>query len=287
MPPQRGKTFYADPPDAESLRVLLHYYVQSGIGLPVSDDGVAERWTDTRLEAALAGIGIAVDRRSIQSWLSGASIPKVQKLKGLASLASSNRFEREKWSAAFIRLRQAALDARRAQRKPPPAEPEDPPAPAPPATADTGAGRQLLARAAAILTGLAGVSGAAYGLAELLVTEPVASNIRFCDEANFSTQTKRCLRAMTDFPDGLHTLMITFDLTNVAEGETFTRKWYRNGRLIHEKTSFNDEAWPGYTFWHWPEGFDTGAYALQIVSGDKAVTATFHVGKGEGRLNYR
>ena len=281
MSSQRGKIFYADPSDADSLRDLLHYYFQSGVGLPVSEDGVAGQWSDARLEAALAGIGITVDRRSIQAWLSGASIPRVEKLKGLARLASSDRFERERWSAAFIRLRQKALDERRQERK------------AGPAAADAGvraprpeqAPRRLYLPGAVILA-VTGLAGAAYLVVQLLSPAPVASNITFCDETHFATETKTCTEAMTAFPEGLKTLMITFDLNQVDEGETFTRNWYRNGRQIHTKTSFNDEAWPGYTFWHWPEGFDDGEYALQIVSGERAVTRTFHVGKSEGDLNF-
>ena len=271
--PKRGGTFYADPVDADSLRELLHYYVQSGVGLPVSEDGLPGQWTDVRLEEALAGTGIRVDKRSIQSWLSGASIPKVEKLKGLASLASTDRFQREKWTAAFIRLRRKALDERRQKQQAGQAAPADQP---------TGWRRPAIA-ALAVILGLVGVT---YIILQLFGPVPVAENIRFCDEAHFSTETKQCTQAMTDFPDGLKTLMITFDLNDVAEGETFTRNWYRNGRRIHTKTSFNDEAWPGYTYWHWPEGFDEGEYALQIVSGERAVTRTFNVGKGEGDLIY-
>ncbi|WP_084397809.1 hypothetical protein [Henriciella aquimarina] len=261
---------------------MLHYYFQSGIGRPVTGEEGAAPWTDDQLATALAGIDIAVDRRSIQSWLSGSSIPKVQNLKGLATLASSNRFERERWSAAFIRLRRKALDERRDQRAR--SQAAETPSAAPRPTER----KKRLTRPAATLAALTLVGGMAYALVETFGPEPpVATNIRFCDEANFSKETKQCLREVTAFPDGLHTLMITFDLPGVERGETFIRKWYRNGRLIHEKSSFNDEAWPGYTFWHWPEGFDTGEYALQIVSDGRTVSRTFHVGEGDGRLRYR
>jgi len=117
LPSKRGNMFYAEPIDADSLRELLHYYVQSGVGLPVSEKGVPGQWTDVGLEAALAEIGINVDKRSIQSWLSGASVPKVEKLKGLASLASSDRFERERpWMSGGGSSRPAPL---RQQTSPP------------------------------------------------------------------------------------------------------------------------------------------------------------------------
>ncbi|WP_300390032.1 hypothetical protein [Henriciella sp.] len=274
MPSKRGNMFYAEPIDADSLRELLHYYVQSGVGLPVSEKGVPGQWTDVGLEAALAEIGINVDKRSIQSWLSGASVPKVEKLKGLASLASSDRFERERWTAAFIRLRRKALDERRREQQASPAATTNQPA------------RLRWRPALAVLAAVISLAGVTYVILQLLGPAPVAENIRFCDEVHFSTDTKRCTQSMTEFPDGLKTLMITFDLNNVAKGETFTRNWYRNGRNIHTKTSFHDEAWPGYTYWHWPEGFDDGEYTLQIVSGDRTVTKTFQVGKGEGELVY-
>lgn len=293
MTRRRDNIFHASPVEAASLRDLLQYYFQSGVGLPVSEEGVAGQWTDVRLQEALAGIGIHADKRSIQSWLSGATIPKSDKLKGLARLAAEDPYLQEKWSTAFIRLRFKAIEARKQARKasagtgslsetdvPVPDTPQ-----AEPHTVPRKVPFHLVV--ASVVLSMAIMASLLLALSFAWNAAPIATNMEFCSEEEFSTETLECTIARTSFPEGLETLMVTFDLPNVPEGETFTRKWYLNGSLIHEKTSFKDDAWPGYTFWHWPEGFDSGEYALQIVSGDKAVTQTFQVGPAETEYLYR
>lgn len=268
---------YVDPIQSDSLRELLLYFCDQGVGLRKSGESPFPKWTDISLEAALANQGLEVDRRSIQSWLSGTSIPKGDKLRALAQLASSNRYEREKWSSALLRLRRQAIDKRKFKT--------------PGQDAPTDATSDLWQLNRFALTPILGSVFVACAFLFMMLSRPssqsVASSIEFCEEADFDMVEKRCEVVRTSFSPGFRTLMVTFDLPGVPEGGAFTRKWYRNGRLIHEKRSFKDDAWPGYTYWHWPDGFDTGRYTLQIVHDGQATTAQFQTGETEGELVFR
>tara|TARA_B100000949_G_scaffold64504_1_gene57215 strand:+ start:3250 stop:4113 length:864 start_codon:yes stop_codon:yes gene_type:complete len=280
---------YADPPECDSLRELLLYFCDQGIGLRTSGSDRFPRWTDILLEGALAATGTEVDRRSIQAWLSGATIPKGDKLRALASLASSQKFEREKWSAALLKLRRKAIDERKREKSVSQIEvrPDD----ARRAKTDF-VFRMVPVRARFML--FAGIFAFSALIVTLgfskrlgLVTEPVATDIEFCAEDTFDKTLQRCKNPTHAFTDGLSTLLVTLDLSGVPTGEKFTRRWYLNGELVHQKTSFNDEAWPGYTYWHWPTGFRNGLYTLQIVYEDKTSTAQFRVGEDDGELVFR
>lgn len=115
--------------------------------------------------------------------------------------------------------------------------------------------------------------------------EASIANIQFCTEENFSTQSFSCLETSQSFDENTTTLMVTFDLVNVDEGASFERIWYREGLEFLRKSSFNDEAWPGYTFLNF-DRFPEGNYTLRIIVDGKSFTSTFKIGDETGYLAY-
>jgi len=234
------------------------------------------------MEAAFAETATSVDKRSIQSWRSGASVPRLDKLRSLADLITRSAGQRSIWLKALIDARRKSIDARKRQAtaekpSPPPSyAPDDPPL--------RPRNSKWVATAAAIA--LAGLTliGAMFGFSNRDAEASIA-NIQFCTEENFSTGSFTCLETSQSFDETTTTLMVTFDLVNVDEGASFERIWYREGLEFLRKSSFNDEAWPGYTFLNF-DRFPEGNYTLRIIVDGKSFTSTFKIGDDTGYLAY-
>ena len=273
------------PPDGRDFRELFQYVCDHGIGRPAGQDGVTEAWTDDALEAAFAETATPVDRRSIQSWRSGASVPRLDKVRSLAEVITSKSDERANWLKALIEARRNSLEARKSSAgttASPETQPENETLAA---DASAPASRHWKPVVAGfLLLGLA-VLGSLFLLTSESPDAQVA-NIEFCSEETFSTETYACTEAADSFSEDVTTLMVTFDLVNVPEGMSFERIWYREGLEFLRKSSFNDEAWPGYTFLKFDK-FPEGNYTLRIIVDGKSFTKPFKVGDQTGYLAYQ
>lgn len=273
------------PPDGRDFRELFQYVCDHGIGRPVGQDGVTEAWTDDALEAAFAETATPVDRRSIQSWRSGASVPRLDKVRSLAEVITSKSDERANWLKALIEARRNSLEARKSSAgttaslvTPPEKE-----------TLAADAAAPASRRWKPVVAGFLLLGLAVLGSAFLLTTkspEAQVANIEFCSEETFSTETYTCLEPADSFSEDVTTLMVTFDLVNVPEGMSFERIWYREGLEFLRKSSFNDEAWPGYTFLKFDK-FPEGNYTLRIIVDGQSFTSAFKVGDETGYLAYQ
>ena len=109
----------------------------------------------------------------------------------------------------------------------------------------------------------------------------VAKNIKFCTEEQFDKIASVCLVNMDEFPHKTELIFVSFTLNDSFEGQRFDRVWMRNGERFLKKTSFNHEAWSGYTYIKNPYGHDPGQYVLEVSINDKATSASFTVGKAK------
>jgi len=106
----------------------------------------------------------------------------------------------------------------------------------------------------------------------------VAENIKFCTEDQFDKKAFICLVNMDEFPHQTQLIYVSFTLNEAFPGQRFDRVWMRNGERFLEKTSFNHEAWSGYTYINNPYGHDPGQYVLEVSINDMATSASFTVG---------
>lgn len=269
-------------PKTNSIAELLRYVFDHGIGLSHTSNSEKPYWTDIMLEAGLSEAGTEVDRRSIQNWLSGKSVPTIQNLRALADIFGRNSEERREWRYALIEARRETLSKRKRQRDG-----------AALTVRKTAAPAKIHRPYTPFLLIVSGVAITVIIVIATIVTGNTpdnetnhARNITFCSSSNFSKVTFECQASETEFASGTKTIMITFDLVGLDEGERFERVWYLNGQEIHRKESFNDEAWPGYTYYTWPEAFSDGEYALRVIARGTPTTAVFRVGERRGPLVY-
>ena len=102
-------------------------------------------------------------------------------------------------------------------------------------------------------------------------------NIRICDAPWFDSETKKCTKHVSVFVHGIEEVFLSFDFENVPDGAPFERWWIRNGERVAGRTSFNDVAWPGYTFWRPAGGLRIGEYVVRVVVDEKVFTQVFQV----------
>ena len=273
---------FHEPPNDQDFRELFQFICDHGIGRPMDARGHFQPWNDETMEAAFAETATSVDKRSIQSWRSGASVPRLDKLRSLADLITRSADQRSIWLKALIDARRKSIDARKRQattEKPSPTSthaPDDPP-PRP-------RNIKRVAIAAAIAVVVLTLIGAMLVFGDRGAEARIA-NIQFCTEENFSTESFTCLETSQSFDENTTTLMVTFDLVNVDEGASFERIWYREGLEFLRKSSFNDEAWPGYTFLNF-DRFPEGNYTLRIIVDGTSFTSSFKIGDETGYLAY-
>jgi len=104
-------------------------------------------------------------------------------------------------------------------------------------------------------------------------------DLKFCDEAGFSSIAQKCHVSSSHFPTGTSRIYVSFDVNNAYDGQPFDRKWYYKSRQISAMSSYFDSAWPGFTFYgDGQNAFENGKYDLRIIIDDETTTRSFVVG---------
>ena len=269
------------PPADASLAELLHFIWDHGVGQALTADGDPRPWRDGDLESAFDACGYDITKRSIQSWMSGRTIPTVKNLHALARVVSDGDMgRRHDWARALIAARGKVKRDNTVSGPAP-----DPGVDAPNQVAPAGA-RGPRSIFVAVIAGLSllglGAIGAYVSASGSLGASPAARNLKICDEARFSKQRKVCLEDVARFPSGVKVVYVSFSLPGAREGQAFERRWFRDGEEFLVRKSYYDAAWSGWTY-HWMgEGHPDGKYALRIIIDDHVTTATFVVGKEPG-----
>lgn len=254
----------APPPQGASFWELFDFIWVRGLGNALHEDGISQSWTATSLEIAFDG---SPDKRSIENWQSRTHMPSPDNLRKLSALiADGDDALRKHWYEALL---DARLEEKRREKEKPPATPED--------WAGQVAPRALRGRVA--LAALAGVAVLALGSVMLTPSadaEGYVKNMRICDAIYFDNDTKKCSKHVDVFVHGIDEVFLSFDFNGVAHGAPFERWWIHNGERIAGRSSFNDEAWPGYTFWR-PGVLQVGTYVVRLVVEGEVTTQTFYV----------
>ena len=72
--------------------------------------------------------------------------------------------------------------------------------------------------------------------------------------------------------------MVSFQLHNMFQGDTFKRHWYRDGEKFISRNEFVAAPWEGYTYIYNRHGHDIGEYTLRVIINDKVTAKVFTVG---------
>ena len=252
------------PPPDLTLTGLFNHAFDRGAG-QMARAGVAEPWTVHALEAAFDALSRSVSTRSIENWRSGSALPSARNIHVLARIFSGGDAQLQGvWLDALIAARERTPKTETAAQAG-----DDTPAPEPPT-------RSRLPRAAAALLGLVGLAVAGLALWPA-PAPPRVSDIRFCTDAGFDAQAKRCSRARERFPAGTTLIHVSFESEGVADGQPFERRWYRDGEMFLSRDGFFDDAWEDWTWLRNPNGHDPGRYHLRIIIDGRVATAGFTV----------
>lgn len=269
-----------------SFQELFDYLWDHGIGNGANSDGDPVPWTAESLEIALDG---KLNARSIVDWKSGKRLPQVPNLHALARIiADGDEHMRKRWAERLIEERQIVWDQRnnkkeKATETEVPVEPEV-------GVVATEAQKRSFARK---WVGLGAGAAALVGIIVFhnLNSVPSVKNMRICDAPYFDEKTKRCSQHVSVFVHGIDEVFLSFDFKNVPHGMPFERWWILNGERVAGRTSFNDEAWDGWTFWRPAGGLQIGQYVVRLVVDGRVETQTFYVqadgfyDKDEGNSN--
>jgi hypothetical protein len=236
-----------------------HFWVR-GLGNTRHEDGTAEPWSALTLADALDG---SPDKRSIENWQSHKNMPSPDNLRKISMLiAPENNRLRKQWYDAFVdaRLKQKRVDKVIEQKV---------------STSDLSSSQNsprklvLVSLCAALLIG-----GIAWFM--LRPVAPLITDMRICDAVYFDTEMQKCTKHVDVFVHGVDEVFLSFDFNGVEYGEPFERWWIHNGERVAGRSSFNDDAWPGYTFWR-PGELELGQYVVRLVVEGEVTTQTFYV----------
>jgi hypothetical protein len=254
------------PPNELPFWELFDFFWARGLGNEIHKDGTPTPWTATLLETAFDG---SPDIRSIENWQSRTNMPSPENIRKLSWIISGGDADlRKAWHAALIsarlaeRRRMAEVSAHAATRT------EDAPE-------NLGSPTRFRFKIVAATVGLIAV----FAIAWYYLTAPLAQavqNIRICDAPYFDAETKKCSHHVSVFVHGLDEVFLSFDFEGVPDGTPFDRWWILNGERVAGRTSFNDDAWPGYTYWR-PGVLSVGQYVVRIVVDGEVFTQTFFV----------
>lgn len=257
----------APPPAGAQFWELFDFIWVRGLGNALHADGTGQSWTATTLEIAFDG---SPDKRSIENWQSRTHMPSPDNLRKLSALiANGDDALRKIWFEALL---DARLDEKRREK----AVPEVLTVP----VQDTESSRTWRKpRRGVLLAGIGGI--ATLTIAGIMFmrsseAEGYVHNMRICDAAYFDTETTKCTKHVDVFVHGVDEVFLSFDFNSVPHGAPFDRWWIHNGERVAGRTSFNDEAWPGYTFWR-PGVLQVGTYVVRLVVDGEVTTQTFFV----------
>ena len=259
----------SSPPEGASFWELFDFFWARGLGNDLHEDGSPMPWTAVALERAFDG---TPDKRSIENWQSRANMPSPDNIRRLSWVISGGDVGlRKQWYDALIAAR---LEEKRKDRHGAHAPGEATATKEPTVRSVASARRsRWLPLAAAIL----GIVALAVGWFFVSVGSPsTVENIRICDRHYFDTDAKDCTQHVSVFVHGVDEVFLSFDFNDVPDGTPFERWWIRNGERMAGRTSFNDVAWPGYTFWR-PGVLPVGQYVVRIVVEGEVFTQTFQV----------
>lgn len=255
------------PPRDVGFWELFDFFWDHGVGNSVHEDGTSIAWTALTLESAFEG---KPDKRSIEYWQSRTNMPSPENIRKISSVAGGgNHAIRKAWHDALIAARRVEKRKDKTEQKAQ-AETQKP---------------NASQRRFGTMPPLKWVFGMAIIVVVGVVTwwqiqnaslEPSVENIRICDAAFFDAETKKCRKHVSVFVHGVDEVFLSFDFVNVPDGTPFERWWIRNGERVAGRSSFNDVAWPGYTYWR-PGVLEMGQYVVRIVVEDQVFTQVFSV----------
>ncbi len=262
-----------EPPKNLSFWKMFDFFWDNGIGNDLDSEGAPVPWTAQQLEDALEG---TPDKRTIENWQRHANLPSRENLRKLAGLASGgDRGLRNRWHEALFEVSRAERELKKEEKT---QRTDDT---SPDMSAALHHEEPSKARSKALILGLAGLialagaGGVYYSQKDQSV--PLVENMRICDRFFFDFEAKKCKQHMPVFMSGIDEVYLSFDFNNVPEGTPFERWWIRNGERIAGRTSFNDDAWPGYTFWRPGGPLPVGQYVVRLVVEGQVETQAFLV----------
>ncbi len=292
------------PPNEMQIDRLIDHICNYGSGNILAQNGVPKPWTPASLSIEL-GLNNAdgTTDTTIRNWISGRTLPKIEQLHKLARVVScGDDYYLKAWTSALINARTET----KLRKKEEAIQVTQKGVDSSPFTGHTkefdssiiadldnklqkNSSNRSLKPSSRFLGGkylyVAIISLFCF-LATLLFwmdapfkTISVVRNIRVCDEPYFDKKVKDCSKHVSVYMHGIEEVFLSFDFENLAKGEPFERWWIRNGERVAGRTSFNDEAWPGYTYWRPDNGFPVGEYVVRIVIDGKVATQTFSVQK--------
>lgn len=257
------------PPEGLSFWELFDYFWARGLGNAPHPDGTLIPWTATALELAFDG---TPDKRSIENWQSQSNMPSPENIRKLSwVIAGDDDHVRRSWYEALIAAR---LHARRVEQARAKSAPEKHLA----SLSET-AGQSLKTTfnlkwifGAIAAVGLAGLGWMTWNANAL----PAITDMRICDTHYFDKEIKDCTQHVSVFVHGVDEVFLSFDFNGVPDGTPFDRWWILNGERVAGRSSFNDDAWPGYTYWR-PGVLEVGQYVVRIVVNGEVFTQAFFV----------
>lgn len=282
-----NEIYFRLPPEDGPFLDVFRFAWDAGVGNHLEDERPIP-WTTGALEAAFESRNRDVSIKSIENWRSGKTLPSRKNIILLADIFSgSDRQHREAWLDCLIGslLTQSpdtndSLDAKGPETQAHDADVSNT------TQIQSGKSAQKKELSKKSIAGLAFCVGAlafvAMSATGTSLSKPFSqkkiTDIRFCTDANFDTEIKRCTAHQSNFPKGTALIHVSFE-SNVPYGQAFSRRWYRDGRLFIEKDGFFDEAWEN---WTWirdttDDGNLPGDYVLRIIIDDKVTTGTFTV----------
>lgn len=259
-----------------SFYELFDYFWDQGVGNYLDKSGNPKSWNSETLSLEFGEHNIDVNARTIDNWKSHKALPKQKYIRGLALIASPrDDYLFNKWNDAFWKTHRNEKLKRKAWSEKTTEndliesdiEPHN---------------KKLSFQKAWIF--IAGLFGTIGIISAIIVffsgeSEPASFVKKFhiCDKYYFDKETKKCKQHVSVFVHGIDEVFLSFDFVNVPKGAAFERWWIRDGERIAGRTSFNDDAWPGYTYWRPKGGLDVGTYVVRLVVDGKVETQTFYV----------
>ena len=252
------------PPASTSFQDLFDHIWTRGLGNSHTAEGIPLPWTAETLSIALGG---DVDPRTIENWSRGANRPSPRNIARLARLIAPEDISlRHEWYDA---LSLAARSERRVSREARAGPSVKTPPPTAPATPFRYGWHFVIA-------GTVAITGVILSILLLWPTGGLVTDIRICDAPYFDENAGKCTQHVPVFVHGIEEVFLSFDLPGVPYGDPFERWWILNHERIAGRTSFNDEAWPGWTYWR-PGTLQIGQYVVRIVVEGQVFTQTFQV----------
>lgn len=259
-----------------SLAELLSFVKDNGVGNEKKKDGDVVPWTIKELAVAMEK---GITQRTLEYWFSGKKIPSYDKLPLFVSfIVDDNQYLYQKWIVEFRR----ACSWERLERKKEKAELKT-------RMHKSGVSSNLSLKKMISIIGLlfCVLFASLVTFVELRlrpeqnrsvsVKKEFIESLKFCTDEGFSKELSICQKNVTFFPKGTKKIYVSFNLQYMQAGQSFERKWYRNGWKFISKKDFYDAAWPGFTYIHNESGHPTGAYVFRVIIDQEVSTHSFEV----------